>query len=107
MTTTLPAEWTTVLDRIQESLNLAIQEADAREASQAGAAPSLPDYREVVQATLRTRMEGLSDKVQALESVCNGVDALLAEGENALRQEGKAVIGLNQRLAEWLRRHEV
>ena len=103
MSPALPPDWSKVLEGIQESLQATIQEADARQAIQANSAPPLLDYREVIAAALRTRQEGLADKVQALEQACREVDTILGEEENALREKSKGSIALSRRLEEWLK----
>jgi hypothetical protein len=98
----LPEGWGKMLDTIDARLQEAITAADARMPTAESAAA--PTERRTALERLGTRRQELDERRARAQAVASEVDALLAAGEEAMRQRLAEVESLRQRLASWTAR---
>jgi hypothetical protein len=101
----LPADWTDVLGRVQQTLEQARAEAEARAEALAAppAADGEPPWRRGL-GQARQGVDGLAACADRAARDVAEVDAVLAAGEDALRQWLAASEAARRKLAEWVGR---
>src|SRR5262245_28976666 len=99
-TSSLPPNWTLVLEEIQHTLTQAVQSAETREAGFARATD--PAKPLVFPDVLTNHFDKLEKRVQQIEAPLAKLDETLQAEEEHVRQHLARVADLSHRLAEWV-----
>ncbi len=103
-TTSLPQNWTMVLDQIERTLAQAIGAAEAREASLPRPTGSIMSFDTPDVAA--KYWPGLEKKIAVMEAPLRALDETLATEETDSRRHLAEIADLRRRLADWAGRRD-